>query len=172
MYRAQLIPGPQFLTGQAAAIHHHERLSPSVEYSIVLSPVYRVPVLYFFLHHLPDHPDHPLPDLEKAHGLLVPDHLRATIRDMSIMGGISLSVRHAKDVAISQADGVRQNHPVTDFPAYFIHPCNTAEAMREIIGDRRISPSEYLQIWIGLVGSCVSLSLPSQLALTIKQEID
>lgn len=64
---------------------------------------------------------------------------------------------------LSPANRSIQNHPITDFPAYFVHPCNTAEAMREVIGSRIVSPLEYLQIWIGQVGSCVGLYLPSQL---------
>lgn len=56
-----------------------------------------------------------------------------------------------------------QNHPATDLPAYFVHPCNTADAMSEIIQGNQISPQVYLQIWIGLVGSGIGLYLPSQL---------
>lgn len=60
---------------------------------------------------------------------------------------------------------MEKNHPFTHIPAYFIHPCKTAEAMQKIIGHNGVSPEEYLQIWFGLVGSCVGLYLPSQLVV-------
>ena len=163
--RPQTLPS---LTCQAA-VHHQKGSSPYVEYNIIRSPVYCVPVLYFFLHNLPNQT---VSGVQTVHDLLVPDHLRASLRDMGVMGGISMSVRQAqsrKNLAL-KADSLKQNHPITDLPTYYIHPCNTAEAMRAIIGERRVLPMEYLQIWIGLVGSCVSLYLPSQLALDRNQE--
>jgi ubiquitin-like-conjugating enzyme ATG10 len=35
--------------------------------------------------------------------------------------------------------------------------------MRDIVGDRDIDPEDYLLIWLGLVGNCVNLSVPSRL---------
>lgn len=126
-----------------AAIHHFKDPVPSVEYNILLSPTYRVPVLYFFLHDLPPGS---LSGLDAVHGLIVPEQMRSELQQVGVMGGISMS-----------------NHPATDLPAYFIHPCNTADAMRDITRGSLVSPQIYLQIWIGLVGGCVGLYLPSQL---------
>lgn len=53
---------------------------------------------------------------------------------------------------------------MTNLPCYFIHPCNTAQAMQDIIGKRKVSNVEYLMIWIGLVGGSVGLYLPKELA--------
>ena len=64
-----------------------------------------------------------------------------------------------------------QNHPITDFPSFFVHPCNTADAMRELLSDRHVSAVEYLMIWLGLVGSCVGLHLPKELALAVESAI-
>jgi ubiquitin-like-conjugating enzyme ATG10 len=47
---------------------------------------------------------------------------------------------------------------------FFIHPCNTADALGRIVGERKIDSVEYLLIWLGLVGSCVDLCVPSELA--------
>ena len=58
-----------------------------------------------------------------------------------------------------------QNHPVTDIPCFTVHPCNTADAMQEIIGSREFSGLEYLLVWIGLIGGCVGLNLPKELAI-------
>ena len=54
-----------------------------------------------------------------------------------------------------------QNHPVTDIPCFWVHPCRTAEAMGEILEakEREVSPVEYLMVWIGLVGNAVGLAL-------------
>lgn len=48
-------------------------------------------------------------------------------------------------------------------PAFFVHPCNTADAMRGIASEHDISPEAYLIIWLGLVGSSVRLQLSSDL---------
>ena len=72
-----------------AAIHHPNGSSPYIEYHVILSSTYCVPVLYFSLHNLPKRT---VSDLETAHDVLVPEHLRATIKDVGVMGGISMSV--------------------------------------------------------------------------------
>lgn len=52
-------------------------------------------------------------------------------------------------------------------PCFWVHPCNSAEAMCDILGgiEGEVSPVEYLMLWIGLVGSAVGLSLPKEIAL-------
>ncbi|KAA6416287.1 MAG: hypothetical protein FRX48_01007 [Lasallia pustulata] len=130
-----------------AAIYHTSVTSPSpsVEYNILLSATYRVPVLYFFIRNLPANG---LQCVEAVHEYLVPKQLKAGMRNVGVMGGISMG-----------------NHPITDVPAFFVHPCNTAEAMQVIIGGRSVSVQAYLHIWFGLVAGCVGLSLPIDLAL-------
>lgn len=59
---------------------------------------------------------------------------------------------------ISQGD-----HPVLGLPYYFVHPCNTADAVREWEREDGIGPEEYLRIWIGLVGGVVGLYVPSEM---------
>ena len=46
-----------------------------------------------------------------------------------------------------------------------IHPCNTPDAMRELIGARKVSGIQYLLIWFGLIGASVGLHLPKELAV-------
>ena len=53
-----------------------------------------------------------------------------------------------------------QEHPVTQRPSFFIHPCNTAEAMLNLSRDTDILAENYLQAWLGLVGPAVGLHLP------------
>ncbi|KAL4776222.1 hypothetical protein BDW60DRAFT_224058 [Aspergillus nidulans var. acristatus] len=112
-----------------------------VDYDILLSPTYQVPVLYFVLRRT----DKSL-GLDEVYDYLVPDQCRRYIRNMGIIGGISFGY-----------------HPIFETPAFFVHPCNTADAMREIASEHDISPEAYLIIWLGLVGSPVRLQLSSEL---------
>ncbi|KAL4737473.1 hypothetical protein BDV11DRAFT_206746 [Aspergillus similis] len=112
-----------------------------VDYDILLSPTYQVPVLYFVLRRT----GKPL-GLDEVYNYLVPDQCKRNIRNMGIMGGISFSY-----------------HPIFETPAFFVHPCNTADAMRDIASEHDISPEAYLIIWLGLVGNSVGLQLSSEL---------
>ena len=55
-----------------------------------------------------------------------------------------------------------QYHPVSDLPSFFVHPCNTHEAILAI-HDASVSPVAYLLLWIGLIGAPVGLHVPSKL---------
>ncbi|KAL4985050.1 hypothetical protein BDW68DRAFT_189980 [Aspergillus falconensis] len=112
-----------------------------VDYDILLSPTYQVPVLYFFLRRA----DKPL-GIDEVYDYLVPDQHRKNIQNVGIMGGISFGY-----------------HPVSGTPAFFVHPCNTAGAMRGIASEHGISPEAYLIAWLGLVGTSVGLQLSSEL---------
>ncbi|KAL2864561.1 ATG3/ATG10 family protein [Aspergillus lucknowensis] len=113
-----------------------------VDYDIVLSPSYQVPVLYFVLRQADK-----LLGVDAVYRYLVLDRYRENIKSVGIMGGISFGY-----------------HPVSGTPAFFVHPCNTADAMRDIATGRGIiSPETYLIVWLGLVGNCLRLHLPSNL---------
>ncbi|KAI4233324.1 MAG: hypothetical protein LQ349_004478 [Xanthoria aureola] len=131
-------------TYDEAAIHHasaSEHL-PSVQYDVVHSQSYQVPVLYFHYHDAA----HAHKLLHRVYDALVPKNHAPGLRAVGILGAISMG-----------------NHPMTGTPACFIHPCNTAEALRQIIDGRLVSSLEYLQIWFGLVGPSVGLYLPTEL---------
>lgn len=117
----------------------------SVEYHILPSTSYRVPVLYFFLHNLPPSI---LQSIDFVYEKLVPKHLQSGVRNAGVMGGISMT-----------------NHPLTDIPCFWVHPCNSAEAMQNILGGIKgeVSPVKYMILWIGIVGSVVGLSLPKEI---------
>ncbi|KAL4900605.1 hypothetical protein BDW74DRAFT_94766 [Aspergillus multicolor] len=110
-----------------------------VEYDILLSPTYQVPVLYFVIRRAEK-----LLGIDEVYSHLVPDQFRKKIQSVGIMGGISFGY-----------------HPVFGTPAFFVHPCNTAGAMRDISSGEGIGPETYLIIWLGLVGNCVRLQLPA-----------
>lgn len=55
-----------------------------------------------------------------------------------------------------------QNHPISDIPTFFVHPCNTADALRDVADPTHTPNTDtYLLLWLGLVGRCVNLQVPS-----------
>ncbi|RMD44274.1 hypothetical protein DV735_g774, partial [Chaetothyriales sp. CBS 134920] len=108
-----------------------------IDFSIAYSPTYSVPVLWFWSPRLTT--------TVHVHAL-VAEHLAQAVRSIGVMG------------AISQA-----YHPVTDMPAFFIHPCNTHGAMRAVNDGETLSQEDYLLIWLGLTGSSIGLHVPSHL---------
>lgn len=70
--------------------------APSVEYNILLSPTYQVPVLYFRLHDLPD--DIPT-ELGFLYQQIVPRSSIDGLQQIGVMGAISSAVGgESKDV--------------------------------------------------------------------------
>ncbi|KAL4975774.1 hypothetical protein BDW66DRAFT_160223 [Aspergillus desertorum] len=112
-----------------------------VDYDVLLSPTYQVPVLYFVLRQADK-----LLGIDEVYDYLVPEHYRKNMQNVGIMGGISFGY-----------------HPVSGTPAFFVHPCNTTDAMRVIASEHGISPEAYLILWLGLVGNSVGLQLSSEL---------
>lgn len=82
----------EHITSQASTIARPSPPAyPSVEYCIILSPTYRVPVLYFTLHNLP-----PLLSpisIDTVYTLLVPQDDRNALERIGVMGAISMGVR-------------------------------------------------------------------------------
>lgn len=61
-----------------------------VEFSVLWSPTYHVPVLWFTLNHvLPGVP----PGVEAVYQYLVPETTRSGLRQIGVIGGISIAVR-------------------------------------------------------------------------------
>ncbi|KAL3417265.1 hypothetical protein PVAG01_11265 [Phlyctema vagabunda] len=112
-----------------------------VTYEIHLHPTYSVPVLWFTLHDLPM--GEPTFDLNSVFRHLVPDQYKDLLRATGITGGLSAAP-----------------HPVTDVPAFFIHPCQTKEAMENF----NCPLQDYLMTWVGLTGGCVGLWVPHEMA--------
>lgn len=61
----------------------------AVEYDIILSPTYQVPVLYFYLLHNECKGSE---GLNFIYNLLVPAQYKSEIKDVGVMGGISATV--------------------------------------------------------------------------------
>ncbi|KKZ64820.1 hypothetical protein EMCG_09267 [[Emmonsia] crescens] len=125
-----------------------------VEYNIMLSPTYQVPILYFFVHNVINNSNisakGPEGLLDIVYNRLVPTQYRSELKDVGIMGGLSIG-----------------HHPLSDLPVCFVHPCNTPDALRDVAGNREVvvTTETYLLLWLGLVGNCVGLHVPSELLI-------
>jgi len=120
------------------SLHSHQ---PYVVYEIHWHLTYNVPTLWFTLHDLPM--GEPVFDLDSVYRYLVPDEYKSLLRGAGITGGLSAAP-----------------HPITDVPSFFIHPCQTKEAMETF--DCPIA--NYLMVWLGLVGGCVGLWVPHEMS--------
>jgi len=126
------------------SLHSHQ---PYVTYEVHLHATYNMPTLWFTLHDLPM--GEPTFDLESVYRYLVPPEYKGRLRAAGFTGGISAAP-----------------HPITDVPAFFIHPCQTKEAMESF--DCKMA--HYLMIWLGLVGGCVGLWVPPEMAAEEAEE--
>ncbi|KAI2715996.1 hypothetical protein DTO012A7_3483 [Penicillium roqueforti] len=127
---------------QEALVRAKPHPSLQIDYDILLSPTYQVPVLYFGLRW---HNHGPL-GLEEVYQYVVPERYRQELKSVGVMGGISMGY-----------------HPGSGAPTFFVHPCNTADAMANIADAQSVTPGSYLLIWLGLVGHCVNLHVPREL---------
>ncbi|KAK3940051.1 hypothetical protein QBC46DRAFT_386190 [Diplogelasinospora grovesii] len=117
-----------------------------VTYEIHLHPTYRAPCLWFTLHGLP--PDEPPFNIDTVFRRLVPDQYKEPLRNaVGTIGGISID-----------------HHPLTGVPSFFIHPCLLGEAMANFPRGS-VTKEDYLMVWLGLVGGCVGLWVPKEMAL-------
>ncbi|EXJ81349.1 hypothetical protein A1O3_07639, partial [Capronia epimyces CBS 606.96] len=115
----------------------------SIDFSVTLSPTYCVPVLWFSRQ---PNADEKAFSLEQVYSQLVPHTLHAPLQSVGVMGGISTA-----------------HHPISDRPTFFIHPCNTQEALSVLRSDHALTPEGYLILWLGLVGTSVGLHVPSKI---------
>lgn len=74
-------------------MHRHERLPETdsilVEFSILRSPTYQVPVLWFTLNRVPSGIS---TGIETVYQHLVPKTSRSTLSQIGVLGGISIAV--------------------------------------------------------------------------------
>ncbi|KAG9065807.1 E2-like conjugating enzyme atg10 [Linnemannia hyalina] len=122
----------------------------SVNYHIVFSPSYQVPVLYFNAYR----PDGPAISLEEIYESLVPEEWRGAVRDAGLNGGIS-----------------QQDHPVLNTPYFYMHPCETVPLMETILQNNG-SPSgtpfleNYIVTWLSFTGQAIGVSVPTDMVAT------
>ncbi|KAF2015891.1 hypothetical protein BU24DRAFT_462113 [Aaosphaeria arxii CBS 175.79] len=115
-----------------------------ITYDVLLSPSYQVPMLYIsFIDAQHRYP----PTMETLYRYLIPRQFTEQINSVGIIGGITIT-----------------DHPLTGSPVFFIHPCQTAAVMEASVGNKELTPVEYLMVWIGAMGGCVGLNIPIALA--------
>ncbi|KAK0657324.1 hypothetical protein B0T16DRAFT_316121 [Cercophora newfieldiana] len=149
-----------------------------VTYEIHLHPTYQAPCLWFSLHDLPV--DEQAFNIDTVFRRLVPDQYKDGLRSAGAVGGISadvcffsinpwLSKQLTSDSACQDRSRLTnhflvhrvQHHPITGVPSFFVHPCLLGEAMSRF----DCSKETYLMVWLGLVGGCVGLWVPKEMAL-------
>ncbi|CAI2178588.1 18122_t:CDS:2 [Funneliformis geosporum] len=123
-----------------------------VDYHIIYSTSYKVPVLYFNAYH---NDGTPLTNDEIYSCLIQPSRLE-DIKIAGFHGGIS-----------------QQDHPTLLIPFYYLHPCETATLMKSIVDiprstksnsdynilQNKISIEGYVRSWLSLVGNVVGLKI-------------
>ncbi|XP_061191966.1 ubiquitin-like-conjugating enzyme ATG10 isoform X1 [Saccostrea echinata] len=112
-----------------------EQIVLTYEFHIVYSQSYNVPVLYFNAHFQ----NGKLLSLEEIWDMVPAVYKERLTQD--------------RWTFISQ-----QEHPLLGRPFYFLHPCHTADLMRNIpaLTDKR----QYIIAWLSAVGPVVGLQLP------------
>ncbi|CAO3682212.1 unnamed protein product [Rhizopus microsporus] len=110
-----------------------------IEYHILYSTSYQVPVLYFKPSYY--HDGSPL-SLDDIYEHIVPFDYHQQLK------------QHVYVPCISQAD-----HPLINTPFWYIHPCETAKLMTIISPEVK----DYVQSWLSLVGPVIRCYVPKAL---------
>ncbi|THW16613.1 hypothetical protein D6D17_03237 [Aureobasidium pullulans] len=134
---------------------HVEAFEADDEEAIVKQPqseTYRVPVVYMTAS----------PPLPVSHflDLVVPHHFQDAVRETGVMGALSMTVIAYAAEPASRADLYWQDHPNTGMPAYFVHPCRTADTMCAT-GAAGVQIQDYMLVWLGIIGASVGLNVSS-----------
>ncbi|KAI0269280.1 hypothetical protein BC834DRAFT_820430, partial [Gloeopeniophorella convolvens] len=124
--------------------------------SIAFSPTYQVPVFYFTVHDSRGSP-------------LTLEHILKT----TLLHRHALSETQASSFALVQPEAPfpllsQGDHPTMGTPSWYIHPCGTASAMGELIGEKNaeglpdVSQSsspwvDWLETWFMVLGNIVEL---------------
>ncbi|ORY05120.1 hypothetical protein K493DRAFT_333671 [Basidiobolus meristosporus CBS 931.73] len=109
----------------------------NLEYNILYSAAYQVPEI--FVRGWNDEGSY-LMDSQILQ--LTSVHLRDDLRKVEFGGGLTC-----------------MEHPILRTPFYRLHPCETANVMREVAGEELLV-EDYIPMYINLIGPSVGLSLP------------
>lgn len=90
-------------------------------------------------------------DIDLVHRVIVPSAYRGPVRDVGVMGAISTT-----------------DHPIHHHPVWFVHPCQTADALEKAAEGEKVSIQDYLQLWLGIIGISVGLHAPLPAARELK----
>ncbi|CAG8515748.1 2143_t:CDS:2 [Racocetra persica] len=118
----------------------------TVDYHIIYSTSYKVPVLYFNAYNS----DGTLLTNDEIYSNLVHPLKQNDIKNAGFNGAIS-----------------QQDHPTLLLPFYYLHPCETATLMASIVSDSKVDNNKpqvlplegYIRSWLSLVGSVVGVKV-------------
>ncbi|KAG2183741.1 hypothetical protein INT43_006752, partial [Umbelopsis isabellina] len=111
-----------------------------IEYHVVYSSSYQVPVLYFNAYY-------------SNGSVLTRDELDKFVINPSYREPLKSST------LMQQGSISQQEHPILGLPFYYIHPCDTASLMAQVdISDINC----YIMSWLSFFGPLVGLYLPSK----------
>ncbi|KAJ2767330.1 E2-like conjugating enzyme atg10 [Coemansia nantahalensis] len=123
-----------------------------VDYHIVYSPTWRVPVVYLRVQDARSAPETVM-DVGRAAGMLAVDRaVRGAMADVEFGGALGI-----------------QDHPVLGVPFLYLHPCHTATLLRAVVAPPAdghasgvsIGTANYMAALLSLVGPAVGLALPA-----------
>ncbi|KAF2740515.1 hypothetical protein EJ04DRAFT_572334 [Polyplosphaeria fusca] len=119
---------------------------PVLEYDIIHSSTWQVPVLYISIK---DASFRFPPTMDNLYRHVIPEAYKSQTEAGSIgpFGGITIT-----------------DHPHTNAPVFFIHPCMTASVLESSLESKDITPIDYLVLWIGATGIFAGLTLPLDIA--------
>ncbi|KAI9510471.1 hypothetical protein F5148DRAFT_976722 [Russula earlei] len=151
------IPEPEEVVEDPALAHDTSAEYLTCGQSVTFSPTFQVPVFYFTVH---DRNGSPLMLKEIMKTSLLRRHALPETQVTSF----ALKQPNSQFPLLSQGD-----HPTTGTPAWFIHPCGTACAIGELIGEKITEagampdPVDYdewlnwLETWFMVLGNIVEL---------------
>ncbi|KAJ1954122.1 hypothetical protein GGI12_005864 [Dipsacomyces acuminosporus] len=138
-------PTASALSNNAASDAAQCQVSGTVEYHVLYSRTWRVPLLFFRV--LSDKSE-AIMDTSRVSQMLVSDScVREAMSAVEFGGALGI-----------------QDHPVYGVPFMYLHPCNTAQLLQAVSSERhqiRIGAREYIAAWLSLVGPAAGLYLPS-----------
>ena len=135
--------------------------------SIVFSPTFQVPVFYFTVHDSRAYPQN-----DKKLELMNADGSPLALEEImntSLLRSHVLSGTQVTSFALVQPDALfpllsQGDHPTLGTPSWFIHPCGTACAMGELIGEKKAEGMpevvsdkslDWLEMWFMVLGNVV-----------------
>ncbi|KAF2112477.1 hypothetical protein BDV96DRAFT_163607 [Lophiotrema nucula] len=131
------------------AFSHPNVQQAHIEWDVIYSSSYQVPVIYF---RIKDSSYRFPPNMETLR-CIIPEQYKSQIESHGLMGGITIT-----------------DHPFTNTPVFFLHPCQTADVLASSVGTKtEITPTEYLLLFMTGMGRYMQLDLPLSLAETLRK---
>lgn len=113
-----------------------------IEYHVVYSSSYQVPVLYFNAYYS----NGSVLTKDELEEFVINPNYREPLKSSTLMQQGSIS---------------QQEHPILGLPFYYIHPCDTASLMSQV---DLSNINYYIMSWLSFFGPLIGLYLPSKIS--------